>query len=119
MQHRIESCANGCCHLVDGQIVTTAEYKAAVAAHPGSYPGLAPGQRNAIVEHQIACKGVRWKIRKVENRETQPMSSPGGQVIMSEIVDVPSAPIFRDDVEAKNHADSLGEGYVIAPTFAA
>jgi hypothetical protein len=58
MAERLEYCGNGCCHFVDGRAVTEEEYKQAVAGHPGSYPGLGPGQRNAIVEHKIACRNV-------------------------------------------------------------
>ena len=119
MQQRIEYCANGCCHLVDGKVVTREEYGTAVARHPGSYAGLQPGQRNAIVEHQIACRGIKWAIRKMENKETQSLSSPGGQVFTSEVVKVPSEPFFTDDVEAKKRAESLGEEYFIEPVVAA
>jgi hypothetical protein len=119
MQQHLEYCANACCRLVDGQIATKAEYEAAVARHPGNYAGLGAGQRNAIVGHQIACKSIRWTIRKAMNTEKRPMSSPEGQLIMSEIVDIPSAPVFADDVAAKKHAESLGDDYVIAPVIAA
>ena len=119
LQQRIEYCANGCCHLVDGEAVTREKYKAAVASHPGSYAGLRPGQRNAIVEHQIACRGIRWAIRKVANEETQPVSSLGGQVLTSAAVSVPSEPLFVDDVEAKKRAEGLGEEYFIEPVVTA
>lgn len=119
MQQRIERCANGCCLLVDGKIVTRAEYEAAVKRHPGSYAGLQARQRNAIVEHQIACRGIRWAIRKMENKETQPMSSPGGQVSTSEAVSVPSEHLFMDDAEAKTRAQVLGEEYFIEPVITA
>ena len=119
MQQRIEYCANGCCRFVDGKAATREEYDAAVARHPGSYAGLGTGQRNAILEHQIACRGIRWAIRKMVNKETQPMSSPGGQVFTSEVVSVSSEPLLKDDVEAKKHAEKLGQEYFIEPVVTA
>jgi hypothetical protein len=95
--------------------VTKEEYKQAQARHAGSYPGLGSGQRNAIVEHQIACRGIKWQIRRVVNTETQPMSSPGGQMSITGIVDVLTEPMFDSDVEAKKRADELGTEYCIAP----
>ena len=119
MQEHLQYCTNGCCRLVDGKAVTREEYKAAVAQHPGSYAGLGIGQRNAIVEHQTACRGIRWAIRKVVNKETQPMSSPGGQVFTSEVVSFPSERLFADDAEAKEHAERLGQEYFIEPVATA
>jgi len=59
-QARLERCRNGCCHFVDGRQVTEAEYEEAIVRHPGHYPGIKPGQRNAILETVIACRsGVR------------------------------------------------------------
>jgi hypothetical protein len=114
-QERLEYCGDGCCRFVDGKAVTKEEYKQAKARHPGSYPGVGPGHRNAIVEHQIACRGLKWGIRKVVNKETQPISSPGGRKGTTEIVSVLTEPLFDNDVEAKKRADELGEEYCIAP----
>ena len=114
-QERLEYCGNGCCHLVDGKIVTKEEYKQAQARHAGSYPGLGSGQRNAIVEHQIACRGIKWRIRQVVNTETQSISSPGGRVGTTEIVSVLTEPLVDNDVDAKKRADELGEEYCIEP----
>jgi hypothetical protein len=119
LQQRIEYCANGCCRFVGGKAVTGEEYKAAVAGHPGSYAGLKTGQRDTIVEHQVACRGIRWAIRKVVNKETQPISSSGGQVFTSEAVSIPSEPLFTDDAAAKKHAEELGEEYFIEPVITA
>src|ERR1700677_222929 len=55
-QERLERCSNDCCHFVDGKTVTKAEYAAAIARHPGNYPGVKPGQRNAVLETVIACR---------------------------------------------------------------
>jgi hypothetical protein len=57
-QQTLQSCANGCCRLVDGKQVSEAEYQQAKMRHPGNYVGVAPGQRNAIVEHRIACRSA-------------------------------------------------------------
>lgn len=58
-QERLERCSNGCCHFVDGKAVTKEEYHNAIVRHPGHYPGLKPGQRNAILETIIACRSVK------------------------------------------------------------
>jgi hypothetical protein len=59
-QERLEHCSNGCCHFVDGKAVTKEEYEKAIVSHPGHYPGIKPGQRNAILETLIACRsGVK------------------------------------------------------------
>jgi hypothetical protein len=55
-----ERCSNGCCHFIDGKLVTEEEYEEAIVRHPGHYPGIKPGQRNAILEAVIACRsGVK------------------------------------------------------------
>lgn len=119
MQEHLEYCANGCCRFVDGKVVTREQYKAAVTRHPGNYAGVGAGHRNAIVEHQVACRGIRWAIRKMANKKTQPMNHPSGQVFTSEAVTVPSAPLYLDDAEAKKHAEELGEEYFIEPVVTA
>jgi hypothetical protein len=114
-QERLEHCANGCCQIVDGKIVTSTEYEQAKARHPGNYPGIGPGQRNAIVEHKIACRGIKWVIRKVVNNQTEPLSSPGGRMGTTEIITLETEGPFMSDAEAQKRADELGKEYCIAP----
>lgn len=57
-QDRLERCHNGCCFYVNGTAVTKEDYEQAIARHPGNYPGLGNGQRNAIVETTVGCGKV-------------------------------------------------------------
>ena len=57
-QAKLERCSNGCCYFVDGKAATRDEYEKAIVRHPGHYPGIKPGQRNAILETVIACRNA-------------------------------------------------------------
>lgn len=58
-------------------------------------------------------------VYEEDKKETQAMSSPEGQVFTSEVVNVSSEPLFADDVEAKKHAEKLGQEYFIEPVVTA
>jgi len=49
-------CFKGCCRFIDGLPVTAADYDEAVKRHPGSYPAIRAGERNAIVEGYFNCE---------------------------------------------------------------
>jgi hypothetical protein len=55
-QEKLERCGNGCCYFVDGKVVTKEEYAEAIKRHPGSYPAIRLGGRNAMLEAVIACR---------------------------------------------------------------
>jgi hypothetical protein len=55
---KLERCGNGCCYFVDGKAVTKEEYEEAIKRHPGSYPAIREGQRNAMLEGVIACRAA-------------------------------------------------------------
>jgi hypothetical protein len=57
-QAKLERCGNGCCYFVDGKAVTKEEYEEAIKCHPGSYPAIRPGGRNAMLEGVIACRNA-------------------------------------------------------------
>ncbi|HEU5402819.1 MAG TPA: hypothetical protein VFU86_15780 [Terriglobales bacterium] len=57
-QQKLEQCVNGCCLFVDGMPVSVREYEEAIRRHPGHYPGVKQGQRNAVLETIIACRKV-------------------------------------------------------------
>lgn len=56
MPPKLERCINYCCLFVDGREVTREVYEEAVKQHPGSFTGIKPGGRNAIVETIISCR---------------------------------------------------------------
>ncbi len=60
-QEKLERCSNGCCHSVGGKEVTKAEYEEAKRRHPGVYPAIKPGHRNANLETVISCRRQRKK----------------------------------------------------------
>lgn len=55
-QVSLTQCQNGCCHFIDGKPARREEYEEAKKRHPGAYPGVPPGHRNAIWYGIIACQ---------------------------------------------------------------
>lgn len=55
-QDKLEHCTNRCCLFINGKPASEAEYEEAKKRHPGSYPGVEPGGRNAVLETMIACR---------------------------------------------------------------
>ncbi len=65
-QERLEYCGNECCHFVDGKRVTKKEYTEAIARHPGNYPGVKTGQRNAKLQSVVECRKSIYE-RQIED----------------------------------------------------
>jgi hypothetical protein len=56
IQNALKRCLAGCCRFINDEPVSEQEYEGALRRHPGNYPGIGQGKRNAVAETCIACR---------------------------------------------------------------